>query len=289
MRNQPLPGLARNIVKAWRYHRPFHSPLLELYSYIPDKPEKLPAHYHDEYQFCLSVNYPSESYYQKSVHFVPAGSFSIIHPGEMHSGTGKDVGNGRDRATFRMMYLSSEVIAQVTSSIFQASGSLPYFSDSILLDRAVTLSFSRFHSASQHHAPQLQQDEQLQQFLTLLIGQYAERQPLLQPTGQERPAIKQVRTYLQQHYTCNIGLERLAKIVSLSSSYLSRVFKAEVGISLSQYQTQLRINRAKSLLLSGASIKRTASDLGFSDQSHFTHAFKRLVHTTPGRYIQDSS
>ena len=282
---QSLPGLEQDIVKAWLYQ----NTLLELYSYKPEKPEKLPAHYHHEYQFCLSVDYPSESYYQKSVHFVPVGSLSIIHPGEMHSGTGKDVGNGRDRATFRMMYVQPKKIAQVAGGTFEQMIELPHFLNPILLDRKVTLSFLRFHMASQRQTSALEQDERLQAFLTVLLQRYAERRLTTKAVKRERPSVKRVCDYLQEHYTTNINLEQLAHIAELSPSYFSRVFKAETGTSLSHYQMQLRIDRARKLLLQGTSIKKVAADLGFVDQSHLTHTFKRFVHTTPGRYVSDAS
>ena len=288
MRKQPLPGLEQNIVKAWA----FRSMLLELYRYKPEKPEKLPAHCHDEYQFCLSVDYPSESYYRKSVHFVPVGSLSIVHPGEMHSGTGKDVGNGHDRATFRMMYMRPQAIAQAVEGVFEQVGEracgLPYFADTILLDRAIARSFLQFHLASQHQTSSLEQDERLQSFLTALLQKYADRKLTIKPVGSERPAVQRVCSYLREHYTQCVKLEQLAQIAELSSSYFSRVFKAETGISLPHYQTQLRITQARALLVSGMPIKRVAADLGFVDQSHFTHAFKRLVQTTPGQYVKDA-
>jgi len=100
----PNPSPAKpepNIVRAWT----FQETLLEFYRYTPQQPEKLPAHSHDKYQLCLSVNYPSEYWYRKTTRFVPIGSQSIIHPGEMHSGTERDMCNHWVPATFRMMYV----------------------------------------------------------------------------------------------------------------------------------------------------------------------------------------
>jgi AraC family transcriptional regulator len=60
------------------------------------------------------------------------------------------------------------------------------------------------------------------------------------------------------------------------------------------YQLQVRIARAKSALRTGSSIARIAFAMGFTDQSHFTHVFKRLVGETPAQFwchsknLQDS-
>ncbi|CAA9481240.1 MAG: Transcriptional regulator, AraC family [uncultured Rubrobacteraceae bacterium] len=54
------------------------------------------------------------------------------------------------------------------------------------------------------------------------------------------------------------------------------------------YQTQARLDRARSLLLRGWPPARVARETGFADQSHLTRRFKRLVGVTPGRYAEES-
>ena len=272
--------LPPTIVKAWV------SPnaLLEFYRYTPQQSEKLPAHCHGEYQFCLGVNYPSEYYYRKSVHFMPVGSLNIIHPGEMHSGTGRDVGDRQSQATFRMMYINPKVLRQVLDGAFEQKTDLPFFSNSIIVDSSLSSSFLKFHQASQCNAPQLEQDERLQLWLTVLMQKYANNSLTLKSLGQERASVRRARDYLHNHYAENVTLQHLAHIANLSPSYVSRVFKAEVGVSLPHYQNQIRINRARKLLLKGMSTKQAAAETGFVDQSHLTHYFKRFVQATPGNY-----
>lgn len=269
-----------NIAKAWT----FQNMLLEFYRYRPTQPEKLPAHCHDEYQFCLSVNYPSEYYYRKSVHFVPVGSLSIIHPGEMHSGTGRDVGDRQTRATFCMMYIEPLVIRQVLDDAFEQKNNLPFFVKSVILDSALAHLFLRFHQASQGRASRLEQDDLLQSFLTTLISNYADSRQPVRSLEQERAAVRKVRDYLHDRYAENVNLKQLAQIANLSPSYFSRVFKSEVGVSLPHYQTQIRVNHARAMLISGIPIKQVAAKTGFVDQSHLTHHFKRFVQVTPGNY-----
>lgn len=273
-----------NIVKAWTAQ----DVLLEFYRYTHNqekkKPEKLPAHCHREYQFCFSANYPSEYSYREAVHFVPAGSLSIINSGEMHGGTGKDIGDGRSLATFYMMYLSPEKIRSTLAGAFKESHQPFYFNELIVLDTAITQLFLQFHQATQENASQLEQDEALQAFLATLVNRYTDTRPVKPLPDQERAAVRRVRGYLHDCAEQNVGLERLAAVANLSPFYLSRVFKAEVGVSLPHYQTQVRIDKARSLIVKGVSIKRIATELGFVDQSHLTKHFKRFVQTTPGRY-----
>ncbi|MGF1515011.1 MAG: AraC family ligand binding domain-containing protein [Elainellaceae cyanobacterium] len=175
MSNAPRPKPAPNIVKAWT----LDETLLEFYRYAPQQPEKLPPHCHDHYQICFSVNYPSEYYYRKAVHHVPVRSLSSIHPGEMHGGTGRDVGDRHTPATFRMMYLPSAVIRHALGDALK--GDLPFFADLIILDSDLARLFSGAHRASEAGAPRLEQDERLQAFLTALIQRYGDRPSNLCP------------------------------------------------------------------------------------------------------------
>jgi hypothetical protein len=51
------------------------------------------------------------------------------------------------------------------------------------------------------------------------------------------------------------------------------------------YQLQIRVRRAKTLLLAGTPIAQAAGEAGFWDQAHLTRHFKRTIGVTPARYI----
>ncbi len=87
-------------VKVWS----FREVLLESYRYVPGPAGTLPAHSHEDYQFCLSLDFPGEYSYRGSSYGVPVGSLSVIHPGEMPSA--RDPQDRRKPATYRLMYAS---------------------------------------------------------------------------------------------------------------------------------------------------------------------------------------
>ncbi len=64
-----------------------------------------------------------------------------------------------------------------------------------------------------------------------------------------------------------------------------RVFRQETGLPPHTYLIQLRINQAKAHLQAGETIAEVAAATGFSDQSHLTRRFKRIVGVTPGQYV----
>lgn len=82
-----------------------------------------------------------------------------------------------------------------------------------------------------------------------------------------------------------LTLERLAKELSLSPAYLSTLFKKEVGVPLSAYIRQKRIDTAKLLLqYTECSCLEIAEYLCFSSESHFSRVFRKIVGQTPRAY-----
>lgn len=91
--------------------------------------------------------------------------------------------------------------------------------------------------------------------------------------------------YIYSHIHYRITIKELADHLSLSESYLSRLFHKEMGITVSQYITDLKIEKAKNLLqYSEYSIVEIANYLSFSSQSHFVQVFRKCTGITPHKY-----
>lgn len=73
-------------------------------------------------------------------------------------------------------------------------------------------------------------------------------------------------------------------------SYLSRLFKKEVGVSISTYIRDLKIESAKELLKYGEmSMIEIANHLSFSSQSHFIQQFRDATGVTPKKYRDENA
>ena len=81
-------------------------------------------------------------------------------------------------------------------------------------------------------------------------------------------------------------MEQMAAIARLSPNYFAWQFTRATGLPPHQYVIARRVERAKQLLQAGSdfSLAEVAAHAGFSDQSQFSHHFKRLVGVTPGQY-----
>lgn len=123
-----------------------------------------------------------------------------------------------------------------------------------------------------------------------LLRQHSAFAPL-QPTSQFSPSrLKQVIDYIHDNLARNLSLTDLASIANLSPSRFAYLFRRETGLSPHQYLIHARIERATHMLRAGGeiSIGEIAHRVGFTDQSHFTRHFKRIVGVTPKVVLQDS-
>lgn len=91
--------------------------------------------------------------------------------------------------------------------------------------------------------------------------------------------------YIYGHIHYRITIQELADYLNLSESYLSKLFHKEMGVTLSQYILDLKIEKAKNLLqYSDYNIVDIANYLSFSSQSHFIQVFQKKVGLTPHKY-----
>lgn len=256
--------------------------LLEQYIYSAGSVEPLPKHSHQEYQLGMSFDCQGEYYYRGAYHSIPVGSLSIIHSGEIHSPSERTY--LPQPATFWMMHVEPSLLEETALEI-AGNVKVPFFTEPVLSDRILIKLFQNLCLTLQTNPSKLTQDSAILDFFSCLISDRAKLVPKFYPT--ENKAIAIIGDYLQDNYDDNISLAELAVMVGMSRFYLSRLFRREKGISLSAYQTQIKIDRAKKLLSQGMPIAQVASATGFYDQSHFGYHFKRLVGTTPGNYQKE--
>lgn len=91
--------------------------------------------------------------------------------------------------------------------------------------------------------------------------------------------------YIRMHVQEPITVEQVAHELSVNSSYLSKLFKQEMGKSISEYIRDSKIEIAEHMLrhLDDTSLQ-IANYLGFSSQSHFIQVFRKQTGMTPEEY-----
>lgn len=96
---------------------------------------------------------------------------------------------------------------------------------------------------------------------------------------------EQIRQYIDAHYKEEIRRDDLSEMVFLNTDYMSRIFKKEVGVSISSYILQKRVEEAKKLLSqSNLPINTVSIYVGYSNFSYFTKMFKENTGYSPLEY-----
>lgn len=100
--------------------------------------------------------------------------------------------------------------------------------------------------------------------------------------NQYDPKIRQVLSYINEHLSEELSVERLAEQAYLSKYHFMRLFKAQTGSTVHAYVRQKRLLHAARLIREGASVGKAAADSGFGDYSAFHRAFRESFGISPG-------
>jgi AraC family transcriptional regulator len=123
--------------------------------------------------------------------------------------------------------------------------------------------------------------------LSHLVGTYRESRGERGPLhgGLAGWQVRRAKEMLMADTKGDVSLSEIATACGLSGSHFARAFKATTGMPPHRWQLRQRVERAKDLLFrSDLSIAAVAGECGFSDQSHFTRVFTKLVRTSPARW-----
>lgn len=97
--------------------------------------------------------------------------------------------------------------------------------------------------------------------------------------------LKPAMEYMQYHFDQPLTLEDIAKQAHLSVSRLAHLFKEQVGITVIEYLTSIRVNQAKQRLMATESnCTQICFEVGYNNQSYFTRIFKQVVGMTPRQF-----
>lgn len=110
-----------------------------------------------------------------------------------------------------------------------------------------------------------------------------------QPESELKPQkgiqrLRDMLSYIQEHYTEDITLEDVAAQVNICKSECCRFFKKYMNMKIFDYILFLRIHNSLTYLKQGESITRTASLCGFSNAAYYGQIFRRFMKCTPSQY-----
>lgn len=107
---------------------------------------------------------------------------------------------------------------------------------------------------------------------------------------QENSVIARAKEYIQKNFQKDLALEEVAQEVGISPYYFSKLFKEEMKRNYSEYLTDIRIEKARELLLDRElSIKQVCVDSGYSNPNYFSRIFKKWTGLTPTEFRDGGS
>lgn len=236
-------------------------------------------HAHEHFVVGLVEEGVQQYTYQGSLHTTLAEQIFFVDGGEPHTGEPAN----DDGYLYRTLCLNPEVFTKLT---FDVTGreELPHLREAVVADRQLSAKLLKLHHAVAKGAPTIDQESFLLAVVQYLMATHVEIRRHTPHIGKDDFVVAQAREYLEDHYSEDVSLAQLAAITSRSLFHLARAFSEALGLPPHAYLESIRIQHARELLSSGMSVVDTALSLGYPDQSHFTHRFRRHTGVTPGQY-----
>ena len=97
-----------------------------------------------------------------------------------------------------------------------------------------------------------------------------------------KPEVKSILLYLQDHFSEKVCLKNVSSFVHISAAECCRIFKKAFGCTMTEYLTEIRLQKSVELLLETTlSISEIAFETGFQSSSYFTKQFHDRMQETP--------
>lgn len=122
-----------------------------------------------------------------------------------------------------------------------------------------------------------------QRLLGVLVDQIevSDGAPTMVPALHD-PRLRDVQAIVEADLTRTWTLLQLGQAVGASQRTLSRLFRAEVGMSFPVWRHQLRLHRVTMMLARGDTVTRVAASCGYASASAFVTVFRKAFGRTPG-------
>lgn len=125
----------------------------------------------------------------------------------------------------------------------------------------------------------------LLELINQMFLDFAENVDHVKEEYQFSPLVRQCHKYISEHLCQPLTICDIAKALHISRSHLSRVYKRETGMTISDFIQHKKISEAKLLLQhTTLSLSEIGQQVGFSSQSHFTDVFHKETSMTPRQF-----
>lgn len=211
-----------------------------------------------------------------------SGQAALINVGQSHSGHGEGL-------EFVSVSIAPTLVTELISEIGSIHGSAEVlFRNKIVTDGSIGIIAATIGAELAHGL--LGRDAMLeslvrQMLVHLLRSHMAIRRTASIELSRAGPVDRRLRRaieFMHDNYSREIDLEEIASAAYLSEFHFARMFKQITGVTPHYYLANLRLERARKLLLETAlPISEIAAMVGYQSQSHFTRLFRSAAGVTP--------
>jgi len=234
-----------------------------------------PAHFHDTYSIGIIEKGIERLSFDNKAILAHAHTVVVINPYDIHANSFFD----DDAWKYRALYVSPDIMRHIQNKLGLFVGQTVSFPKQLMDDAMLYKMVLQLFATGT-------EDEKQTKLYSLL-------EHLLKHHAAVRPETEKLRVingildapgYIEQHYTEKIAADEMSARYGMDKYQFIRAFKKQHGLTPVSYQLLKRINHAKRLIGEGMSVTEVALEVGFYDQSHFTHYFKKYIGVAPLLY-----
>lgn len=233
-------------------------------------------HFHDYYVIGIIREGNRKFICNSNSYNIQKNNILLINPNDYHECVGID----EDRLDYSAIHISKKIMNNIVNEIFK-SKNIAIFNKNVICDDSLFKEIEILSNLIVSNIKTLEKEELFYMILKELLENYSDFKTIDENIMLKT---KEVCEYIENNYTSNITLDKLAKVGAISKYHLIRLFTKEKGITPYKYLELYRINQAKKQLQENNSILDISIQCGFSDQSHFTNLFKETIGITPKQY-----
>lgn len=141
---------------------------------------------------------------------------------------------------------------------------------------------------------ELSRGESIEEITNLFIGnlyvtEYKLKARAAEPAVDQQPRglAERARAVIDRSYSRRISLNSIASDLNVSKEHLSRVFKKKLGVTVTEYIHQVRIENARRLMSSGEySLKQVCYETGYQSYNDFYRNFRKVTGVSPKGFVE---
>lgn len=244
-------------------------------------------HLHHKYEIYYQAEGTRRYYIDDAIYNISPGGIVLIRPDEIHKTMSIDA-NPHERYVINF----SEQYLQNLFQIFQGIDFMACFHHGIHVLNVPPQQHSQIGYLMKQlwrlEGKNRPEDEALRKMrlaeMLIVLKEFVhEYQP--QTPSKVNKIVEQVQTYISTHYSRPLTLSGIAAEFFISPTYLSRLFKKHLSLSLIEYLNSVRITAARKMLeQTDKKISVIAEESGFSTTAHFSRLFKEYTGLPPQKY-----